>query len=230
MLLDDIEDQLKDLFTGNEIITITNEFADSVGEKVTFQTVSFNSKKDILSTNINDLSIDARIRFFSEIKDVRRVVNKPELVKQIDQLISGTSGKVQKSRESISSILDGYSPKLKEMWLSAVNSYNENNSRNALDSIRLTLELLCKEILQNNKSLENQKKDLGKYLQSKGVTSQFRNLLFRVLDMYEKIQNDHAKHDVPQLSHMEISYLMNQSVLLIKFINDCENGGELNAR
>lgn len=230
MLLNDIEDQLKDLFTGNEIITLTTEFAANVGEKVTYHAVGYNSKKDILARNISDLSNQSRINFFKEIKTVQRVAKDQKLVKQIDQLISCSSDGVEKSRQNISSLLDKYSLKIKKVWLSAVEFYDKEDARNALDSIRLTLELLCKEILHNDKSLENQRNDLGRYLQSKGVTSQFRNLLFRVLDMYEKIQNDNAKHDVPKLSHMEISYLMNQSVLLIKFINDCENEGENNAR
>ena len=58
MLLNDIEDQIKDMFSGNELITLTNEFAKSVGENVTIQVVGFNSKKDILSKNISDMFCD----------------------------------------------------------------------------------------------------------------------------------------------------------------------------
>lgn len=49
--------------------------------------------------------------------------------------------------------------------------------------------------------------------------------------MYEKIQNDHAKHDLPtQLGREEIAFLMNQGTLLIRFIDNCEKKGETNEK
>ena len=225
MLLNDIEDQLKELFTGNEIISLTNEFADSVGEKVTFHSVGFNSKKDILTRNINDLSDDAKIKFFKEIKLVHNVASKPKLVQQIDELIDDAELDNSSARKSISDLLSKHSNKVVQSWKNAVRFYEQEQYRDALDSIRLTMELLFKEVLGNAKSLENQKETLGKYLKQHGISTQFRNLFFRILDMYEKIQNDNAKHDVPdKLSREEISFLMNESVLIIKFISDCDRG------
>lgn len=40
----------------------------------------------------------------------------------------------------------------------------------------------------------------------------------------KKIQNDQAKHDVPEsLSFEEVSFIMNQSYVIIKFLIDCDN-------
>lgn len=231
ILLNDIEDQLVKLFTGNDIISLTCDFADSVGEQVTFHAVDFNSKKEILSRNISDLSDGAKIKFFSEIKKIRKVSKNQELVRQIDQLISDATSSSTNARIAVSELMESYSPKLKQVWTDALKSYDNDDFRNALDSIRLALELLLKQVLNNNKSLENQKNDLGRYLQKRGISSQFRNLLIRVLEMYEKIQNDHAKHDLPtQLGREEISFLMNQGTLLIRFIDNCEKKGETNEK
>ena len=57
--------------------------------------------------------------------------------------------------------------------------------RNTLDDMRLSLELLLKDILNNNKSLENQFSELGVFLKSKNISPEIRNLLTSVLKYYE---------------------------------------------
>lgn len=224
MLLNDIEDQIKELFTGNEIISLTNLFASSVGEKVTFQSVNFNSKKDILSRNISDLSDDAKIQFFKQLKTTRKVAANSELVNQINELLTSNSSSVNIVRNSVTDLLNKYSSKVAKIWIDSIRFYDNGDYRNSLDSIRLSLELLLKDVLNNDKSLENQKRPLGDFLKDHGISSQFRNLFFRELDMYEKIQNNKVKHNVPEnLSKSEIIFLMNQAVLIIKFIDRCNN-------
>lgn len=221
MLLSDVEDQIKELFTGNEIIALTNDFANSIGEHVTFQSVNFNSKKDILSRNISDFSEDAKIQFFREIESVRRVQEDPELVEQINELINAKDSRANEARNSFTELLSKYPEKVAITWKNAVNFYDRQDYRNSLDSMRLTLELLLKEVLKNEKSLENQKQPLGSFLKERNVSTQFRNLFIHSLEIYEKIQNDEAKHDVPDdLGMPEIKFLMNQSVIIIRFIDE----------
>ena len=95
---------------------------------------------------------------------------------------------------------------------------------NALDNVRLTVEFLVKQLTKSEASLENQKKNLGSFLKAKGVNTQKRNYVFKILDVYEKIQNDQAKHDVPEkLNPEEVTFIMNQSYVIIKFLIDCDN-------
>ncbi len=55
-------------------------------------------------------------------------------------------------------------PESAGLYQSALNKLNENrNERNILDDLRLSLELLLKSLLNNNKSLENQLNELGTY-------------------------------------------------------------------
>lgn len=224
MLLNDIEDQIKDLFTGNELISLTNNFANSVGEQVTFQGVGFNSKKDIISRNVSDLSDEAKINFFESLMEIRRVREDPELIDQINRLINSGDQNINEARNSMTKLLDKYPDKIGNIWANAVNSYDNSDYRNSLDSMRLTVELLLKSVLGNEKSLENQKRPLGSFLERKGISSQFRNLFFRTLDMYEKIQNNEVKHDVPDnLGKTEIRFLMNQAVIIIRFIDQINN-------
>lgn len=184
MLLNDIEDQIKDMFSGNELITLTNEFAKSVGENVTIQVVGFNSKKDILSKNISDMSDNAKIKFFDQLKTIERVSDNPKLVMKIDELIASKLPLIENTRNNITNLLSDYSSNITTAWKESVIFYNDQKYRGALDSIRLTLELLLKKLLGNDKSLENQKALLGKFLKEHNVSIQFVNLFLRELDMY----------------------------------------------
>lgn len=67
--------------------------------------------------------------------------------------------------------------------------------RNLLDNLRFAVEQLLRDILQNQKSLENQKDTLLPWLKSKGlhahVTGMYHDLLFKHFALY---QNDAVKH------------------------------------
>ncbi len=66
--------------------------------------------------------------------------------------------------------------------------------RNALDDLRLSLEVLLKEVLENEKSLENQASPLGSFVLAKGGSKEFSNGLWKVLEWFSKYQNDRVKH------------------------------------
>lgn len=57
------------------------------------------------------------------------------------------------------------------------------------------MELLLKEILKNNKSIENQQVPLNEYLKQKGVAPEIIKYFWHVLDCFNKYQNNHVKHD-----------------------------------
>lgn len=67
--------------------------------------------------------------------------------------------------------------------------------RNALDDIRLCLEVLLRAILGNEKSLENQISSLGKYVRSKGGSPEFGNMFVKLVEYFTKYQNRYVKHN-----------------------------------
>ncbi len=71
--------------------------------------------------------------------------------------------------------------------------------RNVLDDMRLALEKLLQEILGNQKSLENQVSQIGRFIKERGGSREFSNLFQKMLDYYAKYQNDYVKHDDPWL-------------------------------
>lgn len=140
-------------------------------------------------------------------------------------LVKDASNGVIKARNSVSTLLETYSIDLKNQWQRTYRFYDHLDYRNALDNMRLTIELLIKRITCSEASLENQKSALGKFFEDKDISKEVRNLFFKMLDMYEKIQNHEAKHNLPQnLNSKEIKFLMNQSTVIIKFLIDCDKG------
>lgn len=227
VLLNDVEDQISQHFSANELIDLTYEFAKSYNKSISIDEPNYGSfnKKELLSTNLNVLSDNEKIEFLSQIKYHSRLCEDDFLRDEIDLLVKDASNGVIKARNSVSTLLETYSIDLKNQWQRTYRFYDHLDYRNALDNMRLTIELLIKRITGSEASLENQKSALGKFFEDKDISKEVRNLFFKMLDMYEKIQNHEAKHNLPQnLNSKEIKFLMNQSTVIIKFLIDCDKG------
>lgn len=70
-----------------------------------------------------------------------------------------------------------------------------DRTRKAIDCLRLSLELFCKQRYQNEKSLENQFSLIGSELADRGLSAELRNLYTTLLAYYAKFNNEHVKHD-----------------------------------
>jgi tetratricopeptide (TPR) repeat protein len=79
--------------------------------------------------------------------------------------------------------------------------------RNLLDNLRFSLEQLLKNILKNEKSLENQKSYLLPWLRERGLHSQVVNLYEKLLKTYQNYQNNAVKHNEDFSLH-EIEFMI----------------------
>lgn len=109
-------------------------------------------------------------------------------------------------------------PKVLEQYNSAFQKLKlEQFERNVLDDMRLSLELLVKELLKTNKSLENCNELLLGELKNKNVSTEVRNMFYKNLEYYEKYQNEHVKHD-STVNSMEIDFIIEQTSSMMKFL------------
>lgn len=91
-------------------------------------------------------------------------------------------------------------------------------SRNLLDDLRFSLEKLLNNILNNDKTLENQKSDLGSFLQNRGITPELRNLFNTIIfDRFCRYQNNNVKHN-DGFEEKEVDFLIEQTTLLMKYL------------
>jgi len=68
-------------------------------------------------------------------------------------------------------------------------------TRGLLDDLRLALELLLKDVLGNDKSLEKQLSALGNLVQTSRGSRELQNMFVTLIDYYTKYQNTYIKHD-----------------------------------
>lgn len=96
-----------------------------------------------------------------------------------------------------------------EQALSIYLSGDKPKFRNLVDNLRVAIEQLLRRILNNQKSLEKQSKELDNWLEKHEVHKQVRNLYRQLLfGPYTILQNDVAKHGDVELLPDEIEYLL----------------------
>lgn len=109
-------------------------------------------------------------------------------------------------------------PKSRKMLVSALEKYqNKGDMRNILDDIRLSLELLVQEKLNNKKSLENNISNVGILMGSKGINKEITNMYVKYLEIYTKYQNNCVKH-AEKCNDEELEFIIYQTGTFMRFI------------
>ena len=139
-------------------------------------------------------------------KDYGYLAPKEDIAEEINQEIEKTQH-----------YLDPYPGALK-VYNEALRKYRSKDRqllRNMLDDARLALELMLKSILSNDKSLENQLPELGRWIQKSGGSKEFTNTFQKILDYYSKYQNEHIKHN-DNVVEEEALYIFEQTTLFLR--------------
>lgn len=118
-----------------------------------------------------------------------------------------------------------------EEYPQSFNAYNEALEkydskifeRNMLDDMRLSFELLVKDLLGNDKSLENQTKELGGMLKNASTSVELRNMVPQVIKYYTDFQNHHVKHN-DKINSDELEYIIELTSVIMKFLIKISGG------
>jgi hypothetical protein len=89
--------------------------------------------------------------------------------------------------------------------------------RNLLDDLRLSLELLIKAVLGNNKSIENQLADLGRFFRKKSISKELNNMIVKLINYFAKYQNTYVKHN-DNVNDKEIEFIFELTSSLMKLL------------
>ncbi|MDR6845589.1 hypothetical protein [Flavobacterium granuli] len=110
-------------------------------------------------------------------------------------------------------------PKAKSRFVIAVEYYNSNGDlRDSVDNLRLSLEMLLKELLQNEKSLENQISNISNYQESLGIGKEIRNTFQKTLEYYNKFQNENVKHNDGINNVHEVEFIFGLTMIFIRML------------
>lgn len=217
--------------SGSEIIKYCRKFAidfdtnipvtDVDMLKITSK-VRIPNKRTALLKNLCAFSEKQQVMIIKELCNLPRFKNNEDAKKIIIKLNSKFSNNLNdeltnKEIEKTVNCLNKYDKALKP-YKEALEKYEKGiYERNVLDDMRVSLELLLKELLNNNKSLENQMNDLGRILKSKNVSTEIGTLFNSVFKFYTTYSNTYVKHnDLVKSNEMEL--IINQTSILIQFL------------
>lgn len=91
------------------------------------------------------------------------------------------------------------------------------DDRQVVDGMRLAFEIFLKKKLNNEKSIENQKSDLGSLLKRSGTSPEIMNMFDKLLVGYASYQNEYVKHN-DKIKRDEVELLINLTLTFISFI------------
>lgn len=154
------------------------------------------------------------LSFFSENKEVKDL--KIKLISRYSHLhVNNDPNKINESLlEETAHWLAGYPNSLKVYEQALLKYNNRIFERNLLDDLRLSLELLLKSILRNEKSFENQTAEIGQFIQSRKASKELNNMFLKLIDYYAKYNNTYVKHnDLVLENEIEIIFEMTSSFM-----------------
>ena len=107
-------------------------------------------------------------------------------------------------------------PEVKELLDDALQKHEHGIfKRNTLDDLRLALEILVRQLVGNQKSLENQIPHIGRYVKGRGGSTQLASMFEKLVDYYTKYQNTYIKHDDAVIT-AEIEFVFELTCSFIK--------------
>jgi len=215
--------------SGNEIVKVTSAYAIDWNVRIPYDTYPFKdapNKRTALVANLVPFNGTQRYKIIRALCDQPTIQSRNKA--EADKLKSQLFAKYGHLDDSLSDL----NPSLVEEthhWLAAFpdsrdlfdaalqKHANGVFARNALDDLRLSLELLLKAIFQNTKTLENQLGNVGTYVSARGGSSEYRNMFAKLLDYYSKYQNSYVKHDDAVIDD-EVAFVIEITACFIKHL------------
>ena len=208
-------------FSGSQIVEITSKYAVKYNVSIPHSspTLEMCNKKTALSDNLNAFEQESHvfeilILMCKELNSKKSKELRLELIKNYGYLDTnqGLAGVNIELIEQTRHWLSEY-PDVLEVFNSTIQKQSHGlYKRNLLDDLRLSLELLLKTILGNDKSLENQTAQLGTFMIQKGSSKELTNMFCKLIDYYTKYQNTYVKHG-DEVNEEEIEFLLTASFM-----------------
>lgn len=111
-------------------------------------------------------------------------------------------------------------PSAEKAWGNALRDYAEcrpDKASDVADKLRKALETFFKEFFGNDKTLENNKAEYGRYLKAQGVPAEISNNLETLLLAYTNFMNAYAKHH-DKTEQKVLEYLMYQTGNIMRLL------------
>jgi hypothetical protein len=216
--------------SGSRIAEFCSAYAIDFDIQIPFPEYPFPSelpnKRTALRENLKAFTPEQQFRIIKELSELSEFENNTSIKDLKIKLLSRyrTLGEGNSKEEINESLIEEtqhwlseYTDALK-LYNACLEKYtNKVHQRNLLDDLRLSLETLLKKILDNNKSLENQIEDLGKYINSRNGSKELNNMFLKLIDYFSKYQNTYIKHN-DNVNENEIEIMIEIASSFMKFL------------
>lgn len=194
--------------TSSQIVTLCSTYAIDFNVNIPYPSLPFPTdgsvpnKRTALKKNIQAFSPEQQFKIIKDLCDLEQFSQNAN-VKDLKIKLITRYGHLNPNINAVNEVLidetrhwlNDYN-KVLSLYQSALDKYNNGVfERNVLDDIRLSLELLLKDILKNDKSLENQLPLLGSFIKEKGGSKELGNMFQKLVEYYSKYQNTYVKHN-----------------------------------
>lgn len=217
--------------SGMKIVEYCNSYAIDFNRIIPYSSYPFEAKnkRTALKDNLRVFEASEQFKIINELIELLPV-RSDDKVHKLRQLLYSRYGNLSSNKVSETELvqktkhwLENYPASLRQ-YESALTKFESGIfERNTLDDMRLSFELLVKDLLSNDKSLENQISCLGSMLKSKGASTELKNMVLKIIDYYTKFQNNHVKHN-DSVNSNEIEYVIELTSVVMKYILKI-NGG-----
>lgn len=215
--------------TGSQIAKILSAYSVDFNVEIPYSSSPFHNvpnKKTALLENLKRFKPNQQFQIIKYLCELPELKDKSDVKDLRTKLISkyGKFGNIDLKEELNESLIEETQHWLAEYPI-ALKIYKEGYekysngiyNRNTLDDLRLSIETLLKQLLKNEKSLENQKESLGKLLKEKDVSQELTNMFLKLFDYFGKYQNEYVKHN-DNVNDKEIEIIFELASSLMKFI------------
>ncbi len=217
--------------SGMKIVEYCNSYAITFNRIIPYGSYPFDApnKRTALRENLRAFEAAEQFRIIKELSELP-AFNENEQAKTLRLTLFKRYGNLATEKISETELiqttkhwLSGHPTAMKQ-YESALSKYEGGIfERNTLDDIRLSFELLVKDLLGNEKSLENQIGGICGILDKCGTSVELKNMVQKIIDYYTKFQNNHVKHD-DAVNENEIEYVIELTSVIMKFLIKA-NGG-----
>lgn len=222
---------LADTETGlssSEICKLCNAYATKYRKSIrhTDTNSKFPKKSEVLRKNLECFEPEQQFAIINELCDLKKFKGNDQVAELKAQLIKDYARYAPlnlptdflERTQQLRHWLDDY-PESKAQYESALEKKTVTlYERNLVDDLRLSFELLVKQVLKTKKSLENTKSELGNYLKTRSINIEISNLYVGIIfDFFTKYQDENIKHN-DRLNPIEVDFIFNQTTTLMLFL------------
>ena len=213
--------------SGRNIIEFFVEYANDRQVTIPYGEYPFEpNKKDTLLANLKVFNAEDQYNIIKELCKHPKLNDpipqkvatlKAQLADRFGEDFGHTNTKVLNIElvEDTLAWLANHKRSLKLYRLAVAQLGQETFDRNCLDNARLALEVLLKEILENDKSIEGQQELIGRFIKENGGSKYFTNMFRTLLDYYSKYQNNLVKHK-DEVVELEVEFIIELTATFMK--------------